>query len=107
MPRAGTTERTPREQKSARQGGQAPGRRSDGHRAATRVGQGTRLQIPVVGAVTFPCRDQLVFFGGLGLLAVVGLIEWPVAAVVGAGHLLAAKRNNKALREFGEALEQA
>jgi hypothetical protein len=61
----------------------------------------------VVGTVAVPCRDQLVFFGGLGLLAVVGLIEWPVAAVVGAGHILAAKRNNKALREFGEALQQA
>jgi hypothetical protein len=61
----------------------------------------------VLGAVSFPCRDQLVFYGGLGLLAVVGVIEWPVVAVVGAGHLLAAKRNNRALREFGEALEQA
>ena len=107
MPRAGTTERTPRDQKSSRPGGHAPGRRSNGHRVGTRVGHATRVRLPVVGAVTIPCRDQLVFFGGLGLLAVVGLIEWPVAAVVGAGHVLAAKRSNKALREFGEALEQA
>ena len=84
-----------------------PVRRSNDRRTATRVGQGTRLDVPVVGTVTFPCRDQMVFFGGLGLLVVVGMIEWPVAAVVGAGHLLAAKRNNKALRAFGEALEQA
>jgi hypothetical protein len=106
MPKARTTERTPREQESSRPKGHVPARRSNDRRAATRVGQG-RLNVPVVGTVTFPCRDQLVFFGGLGLLAVVGMIEWPVAAVVGAGHLLAAKRNNKALREFGEALEQA
>ncbi|GAB2807395.1 hypothetical protein GCM10027176_10610 [Actinoallomurus bryophytorum] len=72
-----------------------------------RIGQGTRLNVPGLGLVTLPCRDQLVFFGGLGLLAVVGVIEWPVAAVVGAGHLLAAKRNNKALRQVGEVLEQA
>jgi hypothetical protein len=102
-----TTERTPRANASSRPAGRAPARRPDRRRAATRIGQGTRLEVPVLGTVTLPCRDQLVFFGGLGILAVVGVIEWPVAAVVGAGHLLAAKRNNRALREVGEALEQA
>jgi hypothetical protein len=107
MPTTRTTKPTPRERESSRPASRAPTRRSDGRRAATRVGRGTRLEVPVLGTVTLPCRDQLVFYGGLGLLAVVGVIEWPVAAVVGAGHLLAAKRNNKALREVGEALEQA
>ena len=107
MPTTRTIKRTPREHESSRPQSHAPARRSDGRRAATRVGQGTRLDVPVLGTVTLPCRDQLVFFSGLGLLAVVGMIEWPVAAVVGAGHLLAARRNNRALREFGEALEQA
>jgi hypothetical protein len=102
-----TAKRTPRKQDSARPESHAPPRGSDGHRAAAGVGQGTHLEVPVLGTVTVPSRDQLVFFGGLGVLAVVGVIEWPVAAVVGAGHLLAAKRNNRALREFGEALEQA
>jgi hypothetical protein len=60
-----------------------------------------------VGTVTLPSRDQLAFYGGLGVLAVAGVIEWPVAAVVGVGHLLAAMRNHRALRDFGEALEQA
>ena len=108
MTTAKTAKRTPpRKQGLARPERHSPLRGSGGRRAAAGADAGTRLEVPVLGTVTFPLRDQLVFVGGVGLLAVVGLIEWPVAAVVGAGHLLAAKRNNRALREFGEALEQA
>ena len=39
--------------------------------------------------------------------SVVGIIEWPITAVIGAGHLLAAQRNNRAIRDLGEAMEQA
>jgi hypothetical protein len=105
MTTAKTANRTPRG--SARPESHPPARRPDGRRAAARAGQAARLELPVLGSVTLPPKDQLIFFGGLGVLAVVGLIEWPVAAVVGTGHLLAAKRNSRALREFGEALEQA
>jgi hypothetical protein len=65
------------------------------------------MELPGLGTVDLPPRDLLIFVGGLGVLAVVGLIEWPVAAVVGVGHLLAAKRNGRALRDLGEAMEQA
>jgi hypothetical protein len=67
----------------------------------------TRITVPLLGTVGPPSRDQLVFLGGLGALAVIGVLDWPVAAVVGAGHLLAARRNSRALREIGEAMEQA
>ncbi len=66
-----------------------------------------RANVPALGAVRLPSRDQLIFLGSLGALAVVGIIDWPVAAVVGAGHLLAARRSNRALRDIGEAMEQA
>jgi hypothetical protein len=67
----------------------------------------TRVDLPCLGTVTLPSRDQLAFVGGVGLLAVAGLVEWPVAAVLAAGHLLASNRSNRTLREFGEALEAA
>jgi hypothetical protein len=38
-----------------------------------------------------PPRDQLLYYGGLGLLAVVGVLEWPVAAAVGAGVWVAGR----------------
>jgi len=36
-----------------------------------------------------PDRDQLALYGGLGAAAVIGMIDWPVAAAVAAGTLVA------------------
>lgn len=67
----------------------------------------TEISLPVVGAVRLPAPDDLAFLGGVGVLAVVGAIEWPVAVVLGLGHALASRRGNKVVQEFGEALERA
>jgi hypothetical protein len=49
----------------------------------------------------------LAWFGGLTTLAVLGIIEWPVATAVGAGHLLAHQHHLRLLHGLGEALEEA
>jgi hypothetical protein len=67
----------------------------------------TEVTVPLLGTVKLPAPDELAFLGGVGVLAVIGAIEWPVAVVLGAGHALAAGHRNKVLREFGEALEKA
>lgn len=67
----------------------------------------TRVTVPMVGHVDLPPADELAYMAGIGALAVVGAVEWPVAVVLGAGHALANRRRNKLLREFGEALERA
>jgi hypothetical protein len=67
----------------------------------------TQVTLPLVGTVKLPAPEELAFLGGVGVLALVGAIEWPVAVVLGAGHALATSRRNKVLREFGEALEKA
>jgi hypothetical protein len=66
----------------------------------------TQISLPVVGSVRLPAGDELAFLAGVGVLAVVGAIEWPVAVLLGAGHALAASRRNKVVKEFGEALER-
>lgn len=66
----------------------------------------TEVTVPLLGTVKLPAPDELAFLGGVGVLAVIGAIEWPVAVVLGAGHALAASHRNKVLREFGEALEK-
>jgi hypothetical protein len=66
----------------------------------------TRLNVPFLGHVDLPSGDELAFIAGIGVLAVVGAIEWPVAVALGAGHALANRRRNRLLREFGEALER-
>jgi hypothetical protein len=49
---------------------------------------------------------RLLFYGTLAGLAVVEIIEWPVAVVLGVGHALATSRD-KPLQEVGEAMEEA
>jgi hypothetical protein len=41
------------------------------------------------------------------VLAVFGVLDWPVAAVLGIGHLLAEDHHHRVLAEFGEALGKA
>ncbi|BBZ09848.1 MULTISPECIES: hypothetical protein [Mycobacterium] len=65
------------------------------------------IALPLFGTVPVPELDQLAYYGGVAALAALELIEWPIAAIVAAGHVLAHNRHNKALAELGEALEQA
>jgi hypothetical protein len=65
------------------------------------------VQVAGVGTVRLPALDSLAWIGGLATLAAVGLLEWPVAAAIGVGHLLSRQRHLRLLKEFGEALESA
>lgn len=38
-----------------------------------------------------PSRSSMLFYGGLAVTAVVGAIEWPVAAAIGVGSALASR----------------
>lgn len=66
----------------------------------------TRLTLPGLGTLELS-RPELVFVGGVALMGVLGLLDWPIAVVLGAGHLLAADRSNRAARALGQAMEEA
>ncbi|MFF5112131.1 hypothetical protein [Streptosporangium sp. NPDC000509] len=65
------------------------------------------ITVPVIGMLTLPTPDRLVFYGVLGALGALGVIEWPVALVVGFGHYLSEQRRFPMLRQAGEAAEAA
>lgn len=44
------------------------------------------VRLPVVGKVAVPRPEQMAFYGALGVLAAVELIDWPVAVALGVGH---------------------
>ncbi len=71
-----------------------------------RAGETFAVNLPVVGQVTVPRPDQLAYYGGLAALAVFELIDWPVALVIAAGHILASTHHNRLLEELGEAMEE-
>jgi len=63
------------------------------------------LRIPVLGALTLPAPEQVAFIGGVAVVAAIGLLEWPVAALLIIGHGVASQSHRKMVRALGEALE--
>lgn len=79
-------------------------------RAAAKVLDQHTLQVTLpdgIGTLRLPEPKRLAFYGGLTVLAALGIVEWPVAVVLGVGHLLAEDHHHKVLAEFGEALGEA
>ena len=72
-----------------------------------REGETFFVSVPVFGRLEVPRPEQLAYYGGLAALAAFELIDWPVALVIAAGHLLASNHHNKLLEELGEAIEDA
>jgi len=72
-----------------------------------RDAQSFSVSLPLVGRVQVPRPEQLAFYGALGALAVVEIIDWPVALVLGVGHALMQNEHSRVAQEIGEALEDA
>jgi hypothetical protein len=72
-----------------------------------REGETFAISLPVIGQFEIPRPEQLAYYAGLAALAAFELIDWPVAVVIAAGHLLASNHHNKLLEELGEAMEEA
>ncbi|MFF2063164.1 hypothetical protein ACFVWZ_15405 [Streptomyces sp. NPDC058200] len=54
-----------------------------------------------------PAPKQIAFYGGLGALAVLGAVEWPVAAAIGAAAAIARSGRRSAERGNGHGGERA
>lgn len=72
-----------------------------------REGETFAVNLPIVGKVMVPRPEQLAYYGGLAALAAFELIDWPVAVVIAAGHIMANSHHNRLLEELGEAMEDA
>lgn len=58
-------------------------------------------------SLTLPAPEHLAFYAGIGAMAVLGMMEWPVVAALVVGHTLAHAQHSKILQSLGEALEEA
>jgi len=61
--------------------------------ASQRVAEAEKfsIQLPIVGRLRVPPPDQLAFWGVLGGLVVLELIDWPVALAMGIGQAVVAR----------------
>lgn len=74
-------------------------------RDRVREAQSFAVDLPVLGRVRLPRPEQLAYFGALGVLAAAEIIEWPIALVLAAGHVLVENQHSRVAQELGEALE--
>ncbi|MFF5172387.1 hypothetical protein ACFY3U_07115 [Micromonospora sp. NPDC000089] len=66
-----------------------------------------RVEVPLLGEVAVPPPDKVAYYAGLGVLAALQVIEWPLALVITAGHVLADQHLSGLAKGVGEALESA
>jgi hypothetical protein len=54
------------------------------------TGEGPSVNIPLAGVrVPLPSTQDAIYYGGLGAMTALELIEWPVTLAVAAGYALA------------------
>ncbi|MFC5143006.1 hypothetical protein ACFPK1_32620 [Actinomycetospora rhizophila] len=68
---------------------------------------GWYVDVPLLGPVGWPPTGTLAFAVVLGGLAATEVIAWPVAVIVGVGHILARDHDHRLIREIGEGLQVA
>ena len=107
MTTADSATTTPTRDRSA--GAPGPNRSAVGREAAASATaqNSIHVEMPGIGHLHLPPLDQVAFMGGIVTLALIEIIEWPVAAVLTVGHILAHNRHHALLRDFGEALDEA
>ncbi|MHC1561019.1 hypothetical protein ACR9E3_18825 [Actinomycetospora sp. C-140] len=67
---------------------------------------GVTLPIPWLGTIEIS-KPELAYVGGIAGLAALGVLEWPIALVIAGGHVLAADRSSKTVRDLGDAMTAA
>ena len=102
QPGAATTRPRPSDDQAAEE------LRPRGQKAAEKATEknSTRVDVPLIGTVTLPPPQLLAYLGGIAALTALEVIEWPVGLALAAGHVLVTSTHNKALQEFGNALEE-
>ena len=65
------------------------------------------VNLPVVGRMRIPRPEHLAYYGALGVLAAVEILDWPIALAIAAGHALTEQHHSRVAKEIGEAIEDA
>jgi len=68
--------------------------------------RGTPVRQPSTHATTQRPHPRLAWYTGLAVMAVLEVIEWPLAIVLVLGHEIAHRAHSEALRDFAEGVER-
>ncbi len=66
------------------------------------------MRIPIIDLnLNPPTRSSLAWYGGIGAMAGVGLVEWPLAAIIVAGHLVSENSKSPAVSGAAQGAQSA
>ncbi len=66
------------------------------------------MTLPVLHSrVHLPAPEDVAYYGAIGVLAALELVEWPVAAIIAGGHLLTSRSRNQVVEGLGQGAESA
>lgn len=68
--------------------------------------QTVTVNLPVVGPVTLPSGPHMAWYAGVATLAVLEVVEWPIAILMVTAKALSDSSHHQLLSQFGDALEQ-
>jgi hypothetical protein len=67
--------------------------------------QVSTVTLPLIHAKVMP--EHLAYFGALGVLGALELIEWPLVAVLVAGNVIATRAHRQVVRELAAGVDEA
>lgn len=66
------------------------------------------MKVPVLDLeLDKPSRGSLAWYGTVGAMTAAGLVEWPLATLLAAGHLIAENSRSEAVAGAAEGAESA
>jgi len=65
------------------------------------------VEVPYIGPVGWPLTGSLSYLITVSALAAFAVIPWPVAGLLGLGHVLARDRDHRVVSEIGAGLKVA
>jgi hypothetical protein len=71
----------------------------------TRAAQHDRTSVRRSSTATTRPHPRLGWYAGITVMAIVEIIEWPLAIVMMVGHEIAHRTHRQALRDFAEGIE--
>ncbi len=84
--------------------GRSPGRPAAGHGDEV---DHLVLDLPIVGTLRLPRPEQVAYYGAVGVLVALDIVEWPIALLLAAaGHVLTQQQDDRAFRQRGDEPEE-
>lgn len=63
--------------------------------------QHVTLDLPVLGTLRLPRPEQLAYYGAVGVLVALEVIDWPIAVLVAVGHALTHQQHSRFIQQLG------